>query len=95
MVETGLPLEDLGTELAVYPQVLRNVRLERRVPIDEMPGFCAAMSEFEKQLGNRGRIVVRYSGTEPLLRIMAEGDDQKEIDAIVYALAEKAGTELQ
>jgi phosphoglucosamine mutase len=95
MVESGKPLAELGTELAVFPQVLRNVRLERRVPIDELPGFSQAMAEFEKKLGSRGRIVVRYSGTEPLLRIMAEGEDQKLVDSIVYALAEKAGAELQ
>jgi phosphoglucosamine mutase len=95
MVETGRPLCELGTDLSVYPQVLRNVRLERRVPIEEMPGFVEAMKEFEKQLGGRGRIVVRYSGTEPLLRIMAEGEDQKQVDSIVYSLAEKAGAELQ
>lgn len=95
MVDSGRPLADLGTELDVYPQVLRNVRLERRVPIDEIPGFAKAIAEFENQLGNRGRIVVRYSGTEPLLRIMAEGEDQKEVDRIIYALAEIAGTEVQ
>ncbi len=95
MVESGRPLADLGTELAVFPQVLRNVRLKRRVPIEELPGFTDAVAEFEKKLGNRGRIVVRYSGTEPLLRIMAEGEDQKLVDSIVYALAEKAGAELQ
>jgi phosphoglucosamine mutase len=52
------------------------------------------MAEFEKKLGERGRILVRYSGTEPVLRIMAEGENKAEIDRIVNALAEKARAEI-
>jgi phosphoglucosamine mutase len=55
-----------------------------------MERFQKARAEFEKMLGSRGRIVVRYSGTEPLLRIMAEGENLDQVESIVKALGEKA-----
>ena len=94
MMESGKRVADLGKAMVTYPQMLVNVRLKHKVPIEDMRGFQKAKAEFEKKMGNRGRIVVRYSGTEPVLRIMAEGESQAEIDRIVKALAEKARTEI-
>ncbi len=94
MVESGKRIADLGKSMETYPQVLVNVRLKHRVPLEDMHGFQKAKAEFEKKMGSRGRIVVRYSGTEPVLRIMAEGESQAEIDRIVKALAEKARSEI-
>jgi phosphoglucosamine mutase len=94
MVESGKKIADLGKDLVAYPQVLLNLKLKQRVPLESMKGFQKAKGEFEKKLGGRGRIVVRYSGTEPVLRIMAEGENQKEIDRVVNALAEKARAEI-
>ena len=93
MVESGKKVSELGKELAVFPQMLHNIRMKHRVPLESMKGFRKAQAEFEKALGSRGRIVVRYSGTEPLLRIMAEGENRDEIEAIVKALGEKAREE--
>jgi phosphoglucosamine mutase len=93
MVESGKKVSELGKELTVFPQMLHNIRMKHRVPLESMKGFRKAQAEFEKTLGNRGRIVVRYSGTEPLLRIMAEGENRDEIEAIVTALGEKAREE--
>jgi len=93
MVESGKKLSELGRKLAVFPQMLHNIRMKHRVPLESMKGFRKAQAEFEKALGSRGRIVVRYSGTEPLLRIMAEGENRDEIEAIVKALGEKAREE--
>ncbi|MBI5575747.1 MAG: phosphoglucosamine mutase [Deltaproteobacteria bacterium] len=93
MVETGKKIADLGKTLVTFPQILVNVKLKHRVPLESMRGFQRAKAEFEKKLGSKGRIVVRYSGTEPVLRIMAEGESQSEIDRIVKALAEKARSE--
>jgi len=93
MVESGRKVSELGKELAVFPQMLHNIRMKHRVPLESMKGFRKAQAEFEKALGRRGRIVVRYSGTEPLLRIMAEGENREEIEAIVMALGEKAKEE--
>ena len=93
MVESGKKVSELGKKLAVFPQMLHNIRMKHRVPLESMKGFRKAQAEFEKALGSRGRIVVRYSGTEPLLRIMAEGENRDEIEAIVKALGEKAREE--
>ena len=94
MVESGKPAADLGKRMITYPQVLLNLKLKHRVPIESLRGFQKAKAEFEKKLGARGRIVVRYSGTEPVLRIMAEGENKALIDRIVNALAEKARAEI-
>ncbi|NJD62396.1 MAG: phosphoglucosamine mutase [Deltaproteobacteria bacterium] len=94
MVESGKPLADLGRQMVAYPQVLLNLRLKQRVPLEDLKGFQRALAEFEKKLGSRGRILVRYSGTEPVLRIMAEGESKAEIDRIVNALADKARAEI-
>jgi phosphoglucosamine mutase len=93
MVGSGKKLSELGRELAVFPQMLHNIRMKHRVPLEAMKGFRKAQAEFEKALGSRGRIVVRYSGTEPLLRIMVEGENPDEVEAIVNALSEKAREE--
>jgi phosphoglucosamine mutase len=93
MVESGRKLSELGKGLDVFPQMLHNIRMKRRVPLESMKGFRKTQAEFEKKLGSRGRIVVRYSGTEPLLRIMVEGETPDEVEAIVKALGEKAREE--
>ena len=93
MVETGRKASELGSGLVTFPQVLYNVRMKQRLPLESMKEFQKAKTEFEKLLGSRGRIVVRYSGTEPLLRIMVEGENRPEVEAIVKTLAEKARDE--
>jgi phosphoglucosamine mutase len=93
MVESGKKVSELGKGLVVFPQMLHNIRMKHRVPLESMKGFRKAQAEFGKALGSRGRIVVRYSGTEPLLRIMVEGEKLDEVEAIVKALGEKAREE--
>jgi len=93
MVDSGKKVSELGRELVVFPQMLHNIRMKHRVPLESMKGFRKAQAEFEKTLGSRGRIVVRYSGTEPLLRIMVEGENRDEVESIVKALGEKAREE--
>ena len=94
MVESGKRLADLGSKMTVIPQMLVNLKLKHRVPLENLPRFRKTVAEFEKKLGSRGRILVRYSGTEPLLRIMVEGEDRNETEHIVNALAEKARAEI-
>jgi len=79
MGATGRTLSDLATELTTYPQVLVNVRVERKVDLKTVPEVAALMSAVESRLAGNGRLLIRYSGTEPLLRIMIEGRDQDEI----------------
>jgi phosphoglucosamine mutase len=76
---TGRDLADLASELTTYPQVLLNVRVERKVDLKTIPEVAAAMSAVESKLAGQGRLLVRYSGTEPLLRVMLEGRDEAEI----------------
>jgi len=95
MVESGKPIADLGNKMVTLPQILVNLKLKQRVPLESLPRFQKAKAEFEKKLGGRGRILVRYSGTEPVLRIMVEGEDRAETERIVNALAEKARAEIK
>ncbi len=81
MLATGRELADLAGEFVAYPQVLVNVRVPERVDLATLPGVARVMAAVEARLGGRGRLLVRYSGTEPLLRIMLEGQDHQEITA--------------
>jgi phosphoglucosamine mutase len=76
---TGRTLADLSADLISYPQVLLNVRVRDRVDLATVPAIAAAISRVESRLEGQGRLLVRYSGTEPLLRVMLEGKDEAEI----------------
>ena len=65
-----------------YPQVLVNVRVREKKDLRAVPEIAAAMERVEARLAGQGRLLVRYSGTEPLLRVMLEGRDQQEIQAL-------------
>jgi phosphoglucosamine mutase len=93
MVESDRKASEVGKGLVTFPQILQNVRMKQRVPLESMKGFRRAQAEFERMLGSRGRIVVRYSGTEPLLRIMVEGENRQEVETVVQTLSEKAREE--
>jgi phosphoglucosamine mutase len=79
MADTGRTLESLAGDLVAFPQVLVNVRVNEKRPLESDPDVAAVMKRVEKRLAGQGRLLVRYSGTEPLLRIMIEGRDQEEI----------------
>jgi phosphoglucosamine mutase len=79
MADTGRELADLAGELVTYPQVLLNVRVREKRDLQSVPAVAAAMKRVEDRLAGNGRLLVRYSGTEPLLRVMIEGQDQQEI----------------
>ncbi len=79
MADSGRELADLAGELVTYPQVLVNVRVREKKDLSTAPSIADAMSRIEQRLAGNGRLLVRYSGTEPLLRIMIEGKDQQEI----------------
>ena len=64
-----------------FPQVLENLRVRSKPDVETLPAVAAAIRQAERALGDRGRVLVRYSGTEPLLRVMLEGKDQNEIRA--------------
>lgn len=78
--ERHLTLDEVVADLKVFPQVLRNLRVKEKRPLEELPAVHQAIREAEAALGDRGRVVVRYSGTEPLLRVMVEAETQAEVD---------------
>jgi len=81
MVETQKPLSALRAMRRV-PQVMENVRVARRVPFGEMPDVQRLITAAEQSLGDGGRLLVRYSGTEMLARVMIEGEDRATIGAL-------------
>ena len=87
MAETGRELADLASELVTYPQVLVNVRVREKRDLASVPAIAAAMEQVEGRLAGHGRLLVRYSGTEPLLRVMLEGKDLEEIRHWAASLA--------
>ena len=88
LLATGRELADLAGEFIAYPQILLNVRVPERVDLSTLPGVVRVMAEVEGRLGERGRLLVRYSGTEPLLRIMLEGQDHDQIAAWAQEIAD-------
>jgi phosphoglucosamine mutase len=88
MAETGRELADLASELVSYPQVLVNVRVKEKKELRSVPAIAASMDRIEGQLAGQGRLLVRYSGTEPLLRVMIEGKDQQEIQGWAREIAD-------
>lgn len=78
---TGRTLADLAGDLTAYPQVLLNVRVREKTDLKNVPPVAAVISRVESRLAGHGRLLVRYSGTEPLLRVMLEGRDEHEIRA--------------
>ena len=82
MAVENKPLGELA-HLEPFPQVLVNVRVSSRPDVRDVPEISAAVDAAESRLGERGRVLIRYSGTEPLLRIMMEGPDEAEIAELV------------
>lgn len=85
---TGKTLSELAQVMIALPQVLLNVRVERRADLAEFPEITRIIQEIEARLGEDGRVLIRYSGTEPLLRIMLEGPDKVEITGMAHAIAD-------
>lgn len=79
MVETGRPLSELKGCLSKYPQAQRNLKVREKKPVDEMPDVVKLVAETEKSLAGAGRVLLRYSGTEPKIRLLIEGRDAAEI----------------
>ncbi|ETI86553.1 MAG: Phosphoglucosamine mutase [Negativicoccus succinicivorans DORA_17_25] len=83
MKQSGRKLSELAQLMTTYPQILRNVRVYDKESWQDNPFIMAAIGEAEDELGENGRILVRASGTEPLLRVMAEGPDHDQLERIV------------
>jgi len=82
------------SDLVRMPQLLLNVPIAHRRPFDELDGVTAELTEAERRLEGRGRVLLRYSGTEPLARVMVEGEDAHEIDGLANRLADAVRRDL-
>jgi phosphoglucosamine mutase len=88
MRRTGKSLSELAAGMRRLPQILLNVRIAERVDVGSNASITAAVKDTESQLNGRGRVVLRASGTEPVIRVMVEGDDEDQVRQLAEALAE-------
>ena len=88
MIRKRKPLSELAAIMTTFPQILENVRMAVRIAPEQIPGFPEALRACEQRLGSRGRILVRPSGTEPVIRVMTEGEDEAEIAAMAHELCD-------
>ncbi len=94
MVQNNKRLSELGKLMKKYPQTLLNVRVKNKDGWEENEAIQAIIAKYTEEMGDNGQILVRASGTEPLIRIMAEGPNQVELEQIANAIAEVVAAEL-
>jgi phosphoglucosamine mutase len=87
LVETGKPASELLHLFDPVPQLLKNVRFSGGKPLDD-PTVQAVIADAEAELAGTGRLVIRPSGTEPVIRVMAEGDDAAQVERVVDAICD-------
>jgi len=90
MAEQGKPMSELVAGFSPFPQFSTKVTVASKPPVEDVPALQKAIAAAAARFGKEGRTVVRYSGTEPVLRIMAEGRDEALVKEIVADLAEVA-----
>jgi phosphoglucosamine mutase len=94
MKNTGQSLELLASQFKTYPQVLINIRVREKRPLDQIGGVRDAIAQAERELGGSGRINVRYSGTEPVARVMVEAPTEEQVNAAAHRIADAIRAEL-
>jgi phosphoglucosamine mutase len=87
MKETGKKMSELSTLFQEVPQVLINCRVRRRAELNDLKGYKELISAKEKELGAEGRLFIRFSGTEPLIRVLVEGTVKNQINQIAEEIA--------
>ena len=88
LAETRQTLAELVSDLKQFPQIIRNVRVEQKPPLDSIPAVAQAIAEFREECGERGRVVVRYSGTEPVARVMIEAEEAEAVQRHAARIAQ-------
>jgi phosphoglucosamine mutase len=94
MRESGEDLDALTAELTIYPQLLVNVRIKDKKPLTELPGVRDEIGRAESEFGDAGRVLVRFSGTEPLARVMVEGPEIGRVEHFANSIAAAIRSEL-
>jgi len=85
---TGKPLSELAARVNKFPQVVKNVEVSQKRDFSEVPEIEKALRAGETKLGSTGRLLVRYSGTQAMCRIMAEGDNEDQVRLVVEMVAD-------
>jgi phosphoglucosamine mutase len=88
MARTGKPLADLIGDLKVFPQTIQNIRVREKTPFTQVPEIQRTIEAAEKELDSNGRVVVRYSGTEALARVMVEAESEEKMKALAGNIAD-------
>jgi phosphoglucosamine mutase len=88
MQKKGMPLAELAKVMMTFPQTQRSVQVKKKRDFSLVPQIQRMIEEYQRELGKRGRILIRYSGTEPVLRIMIEGENEQTIARMADAMAE-------
>jgi phosphoglucosamine mutase len=88
MVRSGRPLADLVSDLKVFPQRIQNIRVREKVPLEQVPAVQKAINGAQRELDGNGRVVVRYSGTEMLARVMVEAESEQKMNALTDGIAD-------
>ncbi len=88
VVNSGKPLADLVSDLKVFPQIIKNVRVREKKPLSEIAEVAKTIAQAERDLNGKGRIVVRYSGTEALARVMVEAESEEKMKHWANAIAQ-------
>jgi phosphoglucosamine mutase len=92
--QSGKSLDQLVEGLEIYPQLLVNIRVTRKQPLDKLPEVAQRIAECETAFQGMGRVLVRFSGTEPLARVMVEGPDMGSVEYYTNRIAEAIRAEL-
>ncbi|MBM3497032.1 MAG: phosphoglucosamine mutase [Armatimonadetes bacterium] len=94
MESSGKPLSELRRRLIIVPQTTRDIQVSAKPPLEDLPTVQQVVRHADETLGDRGRVIVRYSGTEPLARVMIEGEDEDQINTLADAIAEAIQQEI-
>jgi phosphoglucosamine mutase len=94
MLRTGKPLSELRRVLRKYPQILRNVTVREKAPFEQFDRLIERLREAESRLHGKGRVMLRYSGTEPKARLLLEGPDTDELHKLAEAIVEELAKSL-
>ncbi|MGB0414483.1 MAG: phosphoglucosamine mutase [Coraliomargarita sp.] len=95
MCKTGKPLSELATEVSLFPQFTANLKVEDKLPLESLKTVQAAVKTIEAELGDQGRVLIRYSGTEPKLRLLVEGPEADAVDAALESLKNACKADLR
>jgi phosphoglucosamine mutase len=87
MARAGKPLAELVADMKVFPQRIENVKVREKLPMDQLPSVMETIRAAERELDGNGRVVVRYSGTEKLARVMVEAESEEAMERHVKTIA--------